>query len=193
MSWFACAPSSDEIKSEVGVGTFGRVLECERISSGASDGADGGGTSEGGAGKVSRRVAIKVVRSIKRYSESAEIEARILADVDKRGRARGVDLCVAFFGAFQFEGHCCLVFESLGRSLYDYLKMNDYRPFPFALVQQWTSQMLEVRARGYGAEDCPREYPSTLVEVTLDLTLHVCWSGAEPLAQDGSGAYGPQA
>ena len=35
------------------------------------------------------------------------------------------------------------MFESLGRSLYDYLKRNDYRPFPFDLAAAFTRQMLE--------------------------------------------------
>ena len=36
-----------------------------------------------------------------------------------------------------------MVCESLGRSLYDYLKKNDYEAFPFGLVRSWTRQMLE--------------------------------------------------
>ena len=45
---------------------------------------------------------------------------------------------------FEFDGHFCLVFESLGSSLYDYLKRNEYRPFPFELVREFTKQMLQV-------------------------------------------------
>jgi serine/threonine protein kinase len=67
----------------------------------------------------------------------------LLKDVDKRQRARGTDLCVQLLAHFQFQGHFCLVFESLGRSLYDYLKKNEYRPFPFPMVVSFTKQMLE--------------------------------------------------
>ncbi|CAN0414794.1 unnamed protein product, partial [Ascophyllum nodosum] len=30
---------------------------------------------------------------------------------------------------FEHQGHCCLVFELLGLSLYEYLKTNKYRGF----------------------------------------------------------------
>ncbi len=92
--------------AEVGVGTFGRVLECADT-------------------KAGRIVAIKVIRSIKRYAESAEIEARILKKVGERSKDRGVDFCVELLDQFEFSSHYCLVFESLGRSLYDYLKKNE--------------------------------------------------------------------
>lgn len=37
-----------------------------------------------------------------------------------------------------------MVCESLGRSLYDYLKMNDYKPFPYKFVKSWTQQLMHV-------------------------------------------------
>ncbi len=40
-------------------------------------------------------------------------------------------------------GHYCMVLESLGRSLYDYIKKNDYAPFPHAMALDFTRQMLE--------------------------------------------------
>jgi thiamine kinase-like enzyme len=36
-----------------------------------------------------------------------------------------------------------MVFESLGRSLYDYIKMNNYKPFPYTYVKAWTQQLIE--------------------------------------------------
>jgi serine/threonine protein kinase len=85
-----------------------------------------------------------VVRRISKYSESAAIEADVLRDVGARAAARpgGADLVVALLAHFAFEGHACLVFESLGRSLYDYLKANDYRPFPYAMVVDFARQLL---------------------------------------------------
>lgn len=116
--------NSFEVIQEVGIGTFGRVLECLDT-------------------EQNRKVAIKVVRSIKRYTESAAIEAGILKDVGRRSRDRDNNLCVELFGDFEFSGHYCLVFESLGRSLYDYLKKNDYQPFPFSMALAFTRQILE--------------------------------------------------
>ena len=69
------------------MGTFGRVLECCHS-------------------KTKERVAIKVVRRIRKYTESAAIEADILQDVNKASQANDTSLCVKLFGSFEFEGPC---------------------------------------------------------------------------------------
>ena len=65
---------------EVGVGTFGRVLECLNT-------------------KTDKKVAIKVVRRIRKYTESAAIEADILRDVNKESVKRDNALCGAYVRA----------------------------------------------------------------------------------------------
>lgn len=45
--------------------------------------------------------------------------------------------------SFTFYGHFCLVFESLGPSLYDFLKHHDFQPFPMICIQDFTIQLLE--------------------------------------------------
>ena len=120
---------------EVGVGTFGRVLECLDLKKRA---------------RSSRRdrqevVAIKIVRNIKRYYESALIEADIVEDVNRRS-GRGVSHCAVMYDTFSFSGHYCMVFESLGPSLYDFLKRQKYQPFPIACVRDFAKQLLETLA-----------------------------------------------
>ncbi|GAB5031960.1 cmgc clk protein kinase [Nannochloropsis oceanica] len=112
------------VEKDVGMGTFGRVVQClDR--------------------KRGRKVALKVVRNIKRYTESAQIEADILVDVNSRG-GRGMTHCVQLFRDFVFEEHCCLVFERLGVSLYDFLKAHNYRPYPlYPHVRDFARQLLE--------------------------------------------------
>ncbi len=39
-----------------------------------------------------------------------------------------------------------MVFEKLGPSLYDFLRRNDYQPFPLAIVQSVARQLLEAVA-----------------------------------------------
>uniref|UniRef100_A0A7S2W9U9 Protein kinase domain-containing protein n=1 Tax=Rhizochromulina marina TaxID=1034831 RepID=A0A7S2W9U9_9STRA len=114
------------IEEEVGRGTFGRVLSC----------ADK---------KTSRRVAIKVVHDAGRYYELSLIEAEILRDVNALG-GRGQSHCVMLLNFFKFQGHACMVFETLGLSLYEFLKENDYIPFPLYCVQDFARQMLEAIA-----------------------------------------------
>lgn len=113
-----------EVLGDVGMGTFGRVVKCLDKKHG-------------------REVAIKVVRSIKKYTESAQIEADILVDVNKRG-GRGISHCVQMWGHFEFEDHCCLVFERLGTSLYEFLKAHKFVPYPLRPhVRDFARQLLE--------------------------------------------------
>jgi serine/threonine protein kinase len=127
------------ILKQVGLGTFGRVVECLDLK-------------QGNTGKTSRRrqyreteghhVALKIVRNVKRYYESALIEASVVEEVNRRG-GRGMTHCVVMHDAFTFENHFCMVFESLGPSLYDFLKRHNYQPFPLVCIQDFAVQLLE--------------------------------------------------
>lgn len=127
------------ILKEVGLGTFGRVVECLDLK-------------KGNTGRAARRrqyreaeghhVAIKIVRNVKRYYESALIEASVVEEVNRRG-GRGMTHCVVMHDAFTFENHFCMVFESLGPSLYDFLKRHNYQPFPLVCIQDFAVQLLE--------------------------------------------------
>lgn len=74
-----------KVQKEVGLGTFGKVFECMDL-------------------KYGDTVAVKVIRKIQRYVESAMIEADILDDVFSRQRKYKIDLCVKMFSHFKFEG-----------------------------------------------------------------------------------------
>ena len=92
-----------EIVGEAGLGTFGRVVDCVDLKH-----------------PDRRRVALKVVEGIERYTESAAVEAEILRDVNATARANGEEggrLCVQLFETFEFRGHYCLAFERAGTSL----------------------------------------------------------------------------
>jgi len=146
---------------DVGMGTFGRVVQCEKISGGAWGGSSGGGSrmstsrhsrdhgrhSSGcniARNNNSAVVAIKIVRNVRRYYESALIEADINERVNREQSRQNKDLCARMLDRFGLpSGHYCLVFECLGRSLYDYLKMYDYRPFPMYCVRDFSRQLLE--------------------------------------------------
>jgi len=85
----------DKVIKDVGLGTFGRVVECsdERQP----------GTRGGRSDPPATAVAIKMVRSIPKYVESARIEADILKDVNRRG-GRGTSHCVQLLRHFAFQG-----------------------------------------------------------------------------------------
>jgi len=115
--------------SEVGMGTFGRVVECLDLTADRKR-------------RGAEYVAIKIVRDVKRYYDSALIEADIIKDVNRRG-GRGLSHCAILYDSFTWTKHYCLVFEALGPSLYDFLKRHSYQPFPMICVRDFARQLLE--------------------------------------------------
>jgi dual-specificity kinase len=97
----------------LGDGTFGRALECEDV-------------------EANRVVAVKVVRAVERYTHSAKIEANILNDIKIKGGCTQnlVDLEDVFTHESDTKiQNTCLVFEPLGKSLFDFIKDNNYQGF----------------------------------------------------------------
>jgi serine/threonine protein kinase len=129
---------------DVGFGTFGRVVECLDLESRRrSSQLDQRHKRSLSSSSTEKYVAIKIVRKVKRYNESAQIEARIVQDHVNRRGGRGVTHCAILHDAFTFSGHFCMVFENLGLSLYDFMKRNKYQPFPMACIQDFTVQLLQ--------------------------------------------------
>ncbi|KAK3005259.1 hypothetical protein RJ639_017025 [Escallonia herrerae] len=111
-----------KILRKIGEGTFGQVLECwDR--------------------EVKEMVAIKVVRSIKKYREAAMIEIDVLQMLGRYDR--NGSRCVQIRNWFDYRNHICIVFEKLGPSLFDFLRKNNYRSFPVDLVREIGRQLLE--------------------------------------------------
>ena len=113
------------ILSELGVGTFGRVLECIETRE-----------EKGGKQHVTmeeHHVAIKVVRKVKRYTKSAKIEADILSNLNHIEHSSNVRAPKPFMYVIQlvdifiFNSHMCLVFEACGPNLYYFMKRNRRR------------------------------------------------------------------
>jgi len=75
----------DVICKEIGLGTFGKVFKCRDK-------------------KYDDIVAVKVVRGVKKYVESARIEADILGHVYDRQKEVGANCCVKLYSHFSFDG-----------------------------------------------------------------------------------------
>lgn len=141
-----------KLLKDVGLGTFGRVVQAidlkqqdRKNREKDRDRSSNRREREGRKAKVrmENTVAIKMIRSVKRYHDSALIEADILKDVNSRG-GRGQSLCAVMLRQFDLpQGHCCLVFECLGRSLYDFMKTHGFKPFPLFCVRDFARQLLE--------------------------------------------------
>ncbi|XP_026381943.1 serine/threonine-protein kinase AFC2-like isoform X3 [Papaver somniferum] len=106
----------------MGEGTFGQVLECWDKDR-------------------NEMVAVKIIRSIKKYREAAMIEVDVLEKLARHDK-NGIN-CVQIRSWFDYRNHICIVFEKLGPSLYDFLRKNNYRSFPIDLVRELGRQLLE--------------------------------------------------
>ena len=74
---------------------------------------------------------MKIIRSVPRYNSSAKIEIKILNDVRNKGGADH-NLVLLNENFIHFAGdseHTCLVFETLGKSLFEFIKNNRYQGF----------------------------------------------------------------
>lgn len=115
-----------KIHSLAGQGTFGTVLNAYDQ-------------------RRTENVAIKVVRCVKRYLDAAYVEIDILDNLRKADKT-GNSLCVRMRKSFvchhRHKRHVCLVFEPLGRSLYDFLKRNDFQGFSLEHVRDFSYQIL---------------------------------------------------
>eukprot|EP00930_Biecheleria_cincta_P024113 TRINITY_DN17300_c0_g1_i2.p1 TRINITY_DN17300_c0_g1~~TRINITY_DN17300_c0_g1_i2.p1 ORF type:complete len:492 (-),score=67.02 TRINITY_DN17300_c0_g1_i2:70-1545(-) len=113
-----------ELEELMGDGTFGRVcLARDKLES--------------------RRVAIKIIRDVKRYMENAKVEADILKDI-RKADPNGSSRCAIMYETFtHLNKYCCLVFEPLGISLYEFLKKNHFRGFWAQDIQVHAKQLLK--------------------------------------------------
>lgn len=50
--------------------------------------------------------------------------------------------CIHLIEWFDYHNHICMVFELLGPSVFDFLKANEFRPFPIHHIQQFAKQIL---------------------------------------------------
>ncbi|XP_035016761.2 dual specificity protein kinase CLK4 isoform X2 [Hippoglossus stenolepis] len=112
-----------EIVCTLGEGAFGKVVECIDHS---KDGA---------------RLALKIIKNIDRYRDAAMSEVEVLQqlkslDSDKRYG------CVHMLDWFDYHGHVCIAFELLGLSTYDFLKENNFQPFPIEHIKRMSYQII---------------------------------------------------
>ncbi|KAG0165840.1 dual specificity protein kinase kns1 [Apophysomyces sp. BC1034] len=106
----------------LGQGTFGKVVECYD--------------------RVKRTFcAIKIIRAIPKYRDASKIEIRVLNTL-KENDPLNLNKCIHLLEWFDYRNHICMVFELLGQSVFDFLKFNEFRPFPPHHIQQFAKQLL---------------------------------------------------
>lgn len=119
-----------QIIAEMGTGTFGKVYRCRDF-------------------KHNDVVALKCIRSIGKYIESAKVESKILNSIYKKQRdmlqSGGLDreYCVKMYTHVNHGPHYCMAFEPLGPSLLDVLKENSFQGYPLSFVQHIGYQLCQ--------------------------------------------------
>ncbi|KAA1106997.1 serine/threonine protein kinase, CMGC group [Puccinia graminis f. sp. tritici] len=97
--------------------------------------------------QLDRHVALKVVKSAKHYTETAEDEIKLLERVFTANPTHlGYGHVVSLLDHFRHKGpngtHVCMVFEVLGENLLGLIKRYEYRGIPEPIVREVGRQIL---------------------------------------------------
>ena len=112
-----------QIRGLLGQGTFGKVVHCYDR-------------------RLRRPVAIKVIRAIQKYRDASQIEIRVLRCIREHDPLNK-NQCVEFLETFDYRNHVCIVSELLSRSVFDFLKENQFQPFPPRDIWLFAKQILK--------------------------------------------------
>jgi len=113
--------SADSINRLLGQGTFGKVVQAwDR--------------------KRQSEVAIKIIRSVQKYRDASRIELRVLSTLASNDRTNR-NKCIHLRDTFDFRNHICIVTDLLGQSVFDFLKSNQFVPFPSSHIQKFARQL----------------------------------------------------
>ncbi|KAH7329155.1 kinase-like domain-containing protein [Stachybotrys elegans] len=124
---FIVLPETDltnqyKIRKQLGQGTFGKVVQAVDH-------------------KRNELVAVKIIRSVQKYRDAAKIELRVLQTL-RQNDAENKYKCIHLRDCFDFFGHTCIVMDLLDSSLFDFLKSNQFVPFPNSHIQSFAKQLL---------------------------------------------------
>uniref|UniRef100_A0A8C5GDX7 dual-specificity kinase n=1 Tax=Gouania willdenowi TaxID=441366 RepID=A0A8C5GDX7_GOUWI len=111
-----------EIVDTLGEGTFGKVVQC----------IDNG---RGGA-----QIALKIIKNLEKYSEAAKLEITVLEKISEKD-PQNKHNCVQMLDWFNFYGHVCISFELLSLSTFDFMKSNNFLPYPIKQIRHMAQQI----------------------------------------------------
>nr|XP_023408676.1 dual specificity protein kinase CLK3 isoform X1 [Loxodonta africana]XP_023408677.1 dual specificity protein kinase CLK3 isoform X1 [Loxodonta africana] len=111
-----------EIVGNLGEGTFGKVVECLDHARGKA------------------QVALKIIRNVGKYREAARLEINVLKKIKEKDKENKF-LCVLMSDWFNFHGHMCIAFELLGKNTFEFLKENNFQPYPLPHVRHMAYQL----------------------------------------------------
>ncbi|KAM6968285.1 dual specificity protein kinase CLK2b [Aplochiton taeniatus] len=111
-----------EIERTLGQGTFGNVVQCvDHTRDGALS-------------------ALKIIKNIDRYREAAKLEISVLEKIYEKD-PHNQHQCVQMLDWFDYHGHVCISFELLSLSTFDFLKENNFMPYPLGHIRHMAYQI----------------------------------------------------
>ncbi|MBW0494834.1 hypothetical protein O181_034549 [Austropuccinia psidii MF-1] len=113
----------------LGQGTFGKVVQATDLHSPIDC-----------CGRR-KEVAVKVIRAVQKYRDASKIEIKVLNLLRERD-PDNVNKCIHLLDVFDYCNHICIVTELLSLSVFDFLKENQYSPFPASHIQSFARQLL---------------------------------------------------
>lgn len=128
----------------LGQGTFGKVVEATDMAHPlyAPNGARGHIRSSNDYPPNAGRVAIKIIRAVPKYRDASKIEIRVLKRL-KESDPQNLRNCIHYLETFDHRNHICIVTQLLGQCLYDFLKENQFTPFPRRHIQDFARSLLD--------------------------------------------------
>ncbi|KAI8130662.1 Serine/threonine-protein kinase Doa [Lucilia cuprina] len=85
-------------------------------------------------------MALKIIKNVEKYREAAKLEINALEKIAQKD-PNCEHLCVKMIDWFDYHGHMCIAFEMLGLSVFDFLRENNYEPYPLEQVRHMAYQL----------------------------------------------------
>uniref|UniRef100_A0A1B0CGX8 dual-specificity kinase n=1 Tax=Lutzomyia longipalpis TaxID=7200 RepID=A0A1B0CGX8_LUTLO len=111
-----------KILATLGEGTFGRVVKVKDL-------------------QMDHCMALKIIKNVEKYREAAKLEINALEKIAEKD-PNCEHLCVRMLDWFNYHGHMCIAFEMLGLSVFDFLRENNYEPYPLDHVRHMSYQLI---------------------------------------------------
>jgi serine/threonine protein kinase len=138
--------------------------------------------------QTNQKVALKIVKSASHYTEAAEDEIEMLkccARFDVNGEQPVVHMHDSFYHRGVNGKHVVMVFETLGSSLLDLIKLYKYKGIPLLIVKHITHQVL----RGLHFLHAKCQLIHTDIKPENVLLRRVCPATLEQLLDEGDAKF----
>nr|CAD2198428.1 unnamed protein product [Meloidogyne enterolobii] len=116
-----------EIVKTLGEGTFGKVVQVKDLRIGRKS--------------STTPKALKIIKNVSKYREAARLEINVLRKLKEKD-PDSRHLVIQLLDSFDYFGHICLLFDLLGLSVFDFMKSNDYRPYPLDQARYIAYQLI---------------------------------------------------